>query len=107
MALRELGRTEEALASFERTLQIEPGCEYLYGMWLFNKMAVCDWREVEADFARLYEMIERGERASPPFPVLVTPSSPALQKKAAEDWIRACSRRTSLRPAAGRILHGS
>ncbi len=88
VTLRQLNRTPEALESLERAKRLNPELDYLYGMWLFNKMAVCDWRGIEGDFRSLDEKIERGESASAPFPVLITPSAPALQRKAAENWIR-------------------
>ena len=88
-ALRELNSTEAALASFERAMNLKPDYEYLYGLWLLTKMAVCDWRDIDEDFNRLFRKIEDGARVSPPFPVLVAPSSPAVQRKAAEIWIQA------------------
>ena len=86
IALRELNRTEAALASFEQAMQLKPDHEYLYGLRLFMKMAVCDWRGIEDDFSRLFDKIERGEKASPPFPLVAMPCSPALQRRAAESW---------------------
>lgn len=86
VALRELNRTEAALASFERAMQLKPGQEYLYGLWLFMRMAVCDWRDIEKEFAALFGKIERGEKASPPFPLIAMPCPPGLQKNAAAAW---------------------
>ncbi len=87
--LRELHRPEEALESFERALRLKPGHENLYGLWLHTKMTVCDWNGIEGDFRQLAEKIGRNERASPPFPILAMPGSPALQRKASEIWVQA------------------
>jgi protein O-GlcNAc transferase len=87
-AFDELNRPAEALESFAHALRLKPGYEFLFGLWLHTKMRVCDWRNIEADFSRLAAMIERGEKTGP-FQVLATPSSLAVQKKAAETWIGA------------------
>lgn len=99
IALRELNRTEAALASFEQAMQLKPDQEYLYGLWLFMKMAVCDWRDIEKDFSTLFDKIERGEKASPPFPLVAMPCPPALQRKAAESWTLARYPRNHALPA--------
>jgi predicted O-linked N-acetylglucosamine transferase (SPINDLY family) len=47
-------------------------------------MQFCDWRDFDAEVAGLTAALARGVPASPPFPLLATPASPAIQRKAAE-----------------------
>jgi predicted O-linked N-acetylglucosamine transferase (SPINDLY family) len=75
------------LESCERALQLKPDYDFLYGRWLNARMKVCDWDDIANHFVRLNEKVERHEKASPPFPVLAIPSSPAVQRMAAEIWV--------------------
>jgi predicted O-linked N-acetylglucosamine transferase (SPINDLY family) len=88
-ALFESKRNVEALESYERALALRPDYEFLYGLWLYAKMKICDWSDFDANLRRLAEKIENDERASPPFPVLVLSGSPALHRRAAEIWVEA------------------
>jgi predicted O-linked N-acetylglucosamine transferase (SPINDLY family) len=86
--LRDLRRHAEALASYARALQLDPGIPFLYGDWLHTKMQLCDWSGIGDEFARLAAGIERREPLSPPFTTLVAPCPAALQRVAAETWVR-------------------
>jgi predicted O-linked N-acetylglucosamine transferase (SPINDLY family) len=86
--LTDLERHAEALASYEAARQVDPDCPYLLGDWLHARMRVCDWDGIEAQFATLAQRVARGERASPPFPLVALPASPAVQRTAAETWVR-------------------
>jgi predicted O-linked N-acetylglucosamine transferase (SPINDLY family) len=88
-AFSELKRYEEAVGSYGCALAIQPDYAFLYGIWLHAKMKICDWADVDDHFSRLFEKVERMEKASRPFPFLAISSSAALQKKAAETWIKA------------------
>lgn len=85
--LEELKRPAEALASYERAMQLKPGLEYLYGARLHAKATLCDWSDIDAQTAELLARIERGEKASLPFPVLASSSSLRLQRRATEIWV--------------------
>jgi protein O-GlcNAc transferase len=87
VALAALGRSAQALESYGQALKLKPDYDFLYGRWLHARMRVCDWKDISKQFAQLNQMIERGEKASPPFPVIAMPSSPAVQKRAAETWV--------------------
>ncbi|OHC62313.1 MAG: hypothetical protein A2040_06055 [Rhodocyclales bacterium GWA2_65_19] len=105
-ALHDLKRFGEALESYGRALRIKPDLEFLFGYWLFIKMKVCDWSDLESQFVQLFERIEHEEKASAPFPVLAMSDSPALQRKAAEIWVRAkCPRSNALPKIATRPIH--
>ncbi len=101
-ALRELSRPEAALESFAHAMRLKPEHEYLYGLWLHTKMSICDWKNIKDDFLRLTAKIDRRERATPPFPVLATPSSLAVQRRAAENWIYARHPTSTALPPIGR-----
>jgi predicted O-linked N-acetylglucosamine transferase (SPINDLY family) len=86
LALLEAERHDEALASCERALALEPGLPYLLGDWLLMTLRVCRWDGFEPACAELGKRIEAGRRASPPFAVLATRLSPAVQKRCAETY---------------------
>jgi len=101
--LRGLRRHAEALESYARALQLDPGIPFLFGDWLHTKMQLCDWDGIGDEFARLAAGVARGEALSPPFTTLVAPCSAALQRVAAETWVRERHPpRASLPPPAGR-----
>jgi predicted O-linked N-acetylglucosamine transferase (SPINDLY family) len=87
--LRELKQLDAALASYQRAIAIKPDLEFLFGTLRYTRMQVCDWGGLETDLARLTAAVERGETASPPFGVLALSDSAALQKTAAQIWVRA------------------
>jgi predicted O-linked N-acetylglucosamine transferase (SPINDLY family)/glycosyltransferase involved in cell wall biosynthesis len=77
-----------AFASFEKTLQLKPDYEYLRGMRLYAKRLLCDWQNSESEVLELEAAIERGEKAALPFATLAFSTSPAIQKQAAEIYVR-------------------
>ncbi|MGA1983009.1 MAG: tetratricopeptide repeat protein [Acidobacteriaceae bacterium] len=82
--LMALKQYPSALESFNHALQLDPGCEYLSGLRLFTKRALCDWQDDAADLRQVEAAIARGERAAIPFATLAFSESPALQMRAAE-----------------------
>lgn len=86
--LRYLGRYEAAAEEFDRALALDPRQDFLLGLRCYVNMGLCDWRGLDADRAELTRRIELGEAVSPPFPVLALSGSAALQRKAAEIWVR-------------------
>jgi predicted O-linked N-acetylglucosamine transferase (SPINDLY family) len=105
ISLKELKRFDEAIASYDRALAIKPNCPFVLGHRLRAKMLICEWRQLEADFSRLAERIEAGEKASTPFPILATPLSASLQKKCAETYVRDHYPRIKLLPRFERRAH--
>ncbi len=87
-ALAQSKRYEEAIRSFDRVIDIDPGHPLVHGMRLHARMQICDWRNLEQELSRLEQMLEKGEAASMPFPVLFMTHRPALQRSAAEALIR-------------------
>ncbi len=88
-ALSDLKRYQDAIASYDQAIAIKPDFKFLQGMRLDAKMNICDWGDTEDQIAQLTERIQRGQPASPPFPVLALSTSLPLQRKAAEIWVGA------------------
>jgi predicted O-linked N-acetylglucosamine transferase (SPINDLY family) len=86
--LRELRDFEGAVASYDKAIALECGLNDLYANRRHFMMQICDWRDLDADLARLAAGIESGEVESNPFFVLGLSDSAPLQKKAAASWVR-------------------
>lgn len=86
-ALKDLKQYKAAVASFDKAIALKPDYPFLHGMRLHTKMQICDWSDLENQFAQLTTGLEREERVSPPFPVLAISGSLPLQRKAAEIWV--------------------
>lgn len=84
--LTEMAQPAAAIASFDRALAVNPAYPYAPGLRLINKAYICDWNSREAELAGLVAGIQRGEPVAPPWTLLALTDSPALHRKAAEDW---------------------
>lgn len=87
-ALQGLKQPAAAKEAYARALQIDPAYEYLAGIFLLSKMTLAEWDGVQAGVSEMEAAVLKGRRASPPFPVLALTDSPAVQKAAAETWVR-------------------
>ncbi|MCW5592172.1 MAG: tetratricopeptide repeat protein [Burkholderiales bacterium] len=106
IALRDLGRRLEALHSYERALALDPAFDWLEGLWLHEKMRMCDWSGLAGHVAHLAGRIERGERAAAPFAVLAMPVTQDVQGKAAQTWAQAMHPARELLPAGAPVPRG-
>ncbi|HKF97307.1 MAG TPA: tetratricopeptide repeat protein [Steroidobacteraceae bacterium] len=88
MALQELQRGAEALTSLERAAALEPRAPWLAGNRLLARLGRCVWEDFDRLLAELSTAIELGEPAAQPFAAIALTESPALQRKAAETWVR-------------------
>jgi predicted O-linked N-acetylglucosamine transferase (SPINDLY family) len=86
-AQRELKRHEAAIESYDKAISLESDSA-LYGVRRHLKMQICDWRGLDADVATITSAIVSGTAAPNPFYVLTLSDSAALQKRAAELWVR-------------------
>ena len=86
--LLKLKRYEDALASLEAAIALKPDYEFLRGGVLLTKMRICEFSNMEIEFARISERIMRGEKAGRPIDIIAISSSLEVQRKAAEIWIR-------------------
>ncbi|MBV8307032.1 MAG: tetratricopeptide repeat protein, partial [Gammaproteobacteria bacterium] len=86
--LGELNRLEEALDSYACALQINPDCDWVLGMWLYVKMRLCDWSDLDARISDLAARIQQARKITLPFPLLGLTDRLSLQRQAAETWVR-------------------
>jgi predicted O-linked N-acetylglucosamine transferase (SPINDLY family) len=86
--LQHLKRHPLAFESFSQALRLDPDCDYIAGLRLHIKRDLCDWEDHEAEYRELEARIARDQKAAAPFAILAISSSPALQKKAAEMYVR-------------------
>lgn len=93
-------RLDSALANYSQALAFSPKHDFLLGDLLHTKMRICDWGGFEEMAAALKRAIEKGERASPVFPLLALFDCPELHRQAAEIWAAA---RCPSQEAMGRL----
>ncbi len=86
--LKDLKQLEAAVSNYDQALALKPAQDFLYGMRLHTQMQICDWRDVENQFAQLALKIQDNERVTTPFIALAITDSLSLQLKAAEIWIK-------------------
>jgi len=84
--LKSLQRLDEAAVSYAKALALDPQAAFLPGTLLHTRMQFCEWSTYDADAAALREGIGRGDKVTPPFPLLAVSASLATQKRAAEIW---------------------
>src|SRR5581483_2756952 len=81
-----LRRHDEALSAYDRAFRLAPGLTGIEGHRLHAKMHLCDWRDWDADCARLVESVRAGKPATQPFIFLAVASSPADKLQCAKTW---------------------
>jgi predicted O-linked N-acetylglucosamine transferase (SPINDLY family) len=86
MALTSLRRHQAAVESFDKCLLAKPRFPFARGLRIHSQMYICDWADLGDRKINLIGRIERGETATPPWPLLTLVDSLPLQKKAAEIW---------------------
>jgi protein O-GlcNAc transferase len=79
---------QAALQSVNYAILLKPTYEYLAGAQLHLKQFLCEWEGIDVCLQRLEASIDRHERVADPFIFLTVSNSPALQKKAAEIYVR-------------------
>jgi predicted O-linked N-acetylglucosamine transferase (SPINDLY family) len=84
--LQHLEQYPAALESLTRALQLDPDCDYVGGTRLHIKRFLCDWENLEAECRQVETRIGRNQKAATPF--LTLNSFPALEKQAAEIYVR-------------------
>jgi protein O-GlcNAc transferase len=83
LALAEQGRYGEALPAFDKALALEPALAGAEGMRLHVKMHLCDWRDFDAERARLLSAVKNGIETDPGV-VLAASSSGDVQFQCAK-----------------------
>jgi predicted O-linked N-acetylglucosamine transferase (SPINDLY family) len=89
VTLSQARRYEQARPNYERALELDPEYEWLPGSALHNQMQMCHWSGWQSKAADLASRIERGTKATPPFPLLALLDSLPLQRRVAERWAQA------------------
>ncbi|HEY4338506.1 MAG TPA: hypothetical protein VGM97_01000, partial [Steroidobacteraceae bacterium] len=77
------------LSDYTSARRIDPGSDWLLGVWMHTKMHLCDWSDFDSELAELNTRILQANSASPPFPVLALIDRPSLQLQSAKIWVRA------------------
>ena len=83
-ALDELKRYEEAIDCYEKALSINPNIDWAPGVWMYLKLKVSAWENLEANIEVLLAKITAGEKVSNPFPLLAMSDDPILHRQASE-----------------------
>ena len=86
--LRELMQYEAAVQSYDAALAYRTRSKWVRGMRLHAKMHIALWDDLQAEFALLTASLEREEAALPPFCAMALSDSAALQRRAAQNWVR-------------------
>src|SRR5262249_48299830 len=86
--LHELKRSDEALQRYERPWGIDREKPWLQGILLHARLRLCEGEGLESQMADLTARLELGKAVAPPFVMVTATDSPALQRRAAEVWIR-------------------
>lgn len=84
---QKLRKYQEATSSMEEALLIDPNFPYLSGALLHSKMCICDWKDFQALKTQICRAVLRGERASPPFPLLAITDDEYVHLKASQTWV--------------------
>ncbi|MGP8121694.1 MAG: tetratricopeptide repeat protein [Xanthobacteraceae bacterium] len=90
-----LKRYGEALSAYDRAISLKPDVPGWESARLRTKMQLCDWRNLDDDFARLLSSSRNGKLVAYPFEFLSVPSSSEDQLHCAKQWI------ARLYPASG------
>ena len=84
VALTALRRYDAAFAAYDRALELKSGLDYAAGAYLFAKLSVCDWTDLQAETSQLLAKVREGLPASAPFSLLAISPSAADQLQCAE-----------------------
>jgi predicted O-linked N-acetylglucosamine transferase (SPINDLY family) len=87
-SLLKLRRFESAIASYDQAFALKADRKYILGVRRYAKMQVCDWDDIASDSERLIEGLQALRAVCPPFPALALVDSAALQRFAAEIFVR-------------------
>lgn len=88
IALRELGDFEASLKCCNTALSIDPSHPQLLGDYLHLKMSLCDWSEFDKNLNTLITLLENGENACAPFPLLALTDREDLHLQASQNQLK-------------------
>ena len=87
-ALSFLGRHEQAIDDLERALELDSDLPFARGTLFHSKMHCCDWRNYDANAARIVAGVRANERVVEPFAFLGVSDCPADQLRCSRIWVR-------------------
>ncbi|MBU3578034.1 tetratricopeptide repeat protein [Polynucleobacter sp. UK-Kesae-W10] len=87
-AMQELKRSDDALLSYQRAYELIPTHPFLIGQLLNAYSSNCDWKQSEPLIPLAIEVVGQSKAAVPPFVLLQTPASLAMQQRAAQTFIQ-------------------
>jgi predicted O-linked N-acetylglucosamine transferase (SPINDLY family) len=79
-----LMRPEEALANYGMALKFMPERPWLYGAWLYAKMQLCDWPDMQSLIGELILRVNARQQAAQPLIVLAVSDDLQLHRRVAE-----------------------
>ena len=82
--IQELKQLDEALASYESAIALDPDLDYVFNDHLHTKMHLGLWDNQASGISELTKKINNGEKAVMPFPLLSLTDDPEMQRKTAE-----------------------
>jgi len=87
-SLTELKHGDLARVSYSKAFELKPKIPFLIGQLLNSLATVCNWEGNEKLLPEALQAVAENKPAVPPFVLLQTPASLALQKQAAQIYIR-------------------
>jgi predicted O-linked N-acetylglucosamine transferase (SPINDLY family) len=81
-ALDELKRYEEAISCYEQALSINLNIDWAPGVWMYLKLKVSAWENLESNIQVLLAKVAAGEKVSNPFPLLAMSDDPMIHRQA-------------------------
>jgi predicted O-linked N-acetylglucosamine transferase (SPINDLY family)/Flp pilus assembly protein TadD len=87
-ALRDSAQYEAAIAGFRAASSLKPTLRSVRTLKLYTQLQICDWSDYPAEIGDYERRLESGEEIGNPFFVLALSGSGAVQKRAAENWVR-------------------
>ncbi len=83
-AMKRLNLLDEALASYESAIALNPNLDYVFNDYLHTRMNLCIWDNLASNLNELTSKVNNGEKALNPFIALALIDDPEIQRKAAE-----------------------
>jgi predicted O-linked N-acetylglucosamine transferase (SPINDLY family)/predicted SAM-dependent methyltransferase len=81
--LTEFKQSEQAIAMFEKLVQLHPEYDYALGLLLYERMHICDWREFESLTQRITDGIRANKRVCKTLAYMAVSDSAEYHFKAA------------------------
>ncbi|MBM3349389.1 MAG: tetratricopeptide repeat protein [Betaproteobacteria bacterium] len=84
ITLHDLKRYEEALYHYDTALRIKPDLNWLFGDFVYTKMIICDWSDINNSINKFQRKIPSNEKITHPFASLAFIDDPLLHQQSAK-----------------------